>query len=78
MSKDLKALRATADALDDAFDEVCDRHYDGGRWDAYRLLDAGEPVPAEVSRAMDAALAARLAFYDARDGALGFLGSRGL
>lgn len=75
---DLSALRADADAADAAFDAACRPHYCDGRWGAYRAIERGEPVPTEVTAALDAAHGARHAYYLARDGAAGFLGGRGI
>ena len=76
--RSLSLLRAKADAADTAFDDACRPHYADGRWGAYRAIECGQNVPEEVITASDAALAARHAFYLARDGAGGVLGSRGL
>ena len=74
---DLSALRAAADAASDAFDAACRPHF-VNRWDYYRAVDCGQKVPRSVHDAADAYLAATHAFYAARDGERGFLGSRGL
>lgn len=73
---DLSALRTAADQADTAFDAVCKPHYADGRWGAYRAIECGYSVPSEVIAGLDAAHAARHAYYLARDGAGGFLGSR--
>ncbi|EBU7498207.1 hypothetical protein DK058_25365, partial [Salmonella enterica subsp. enterica serovar Typhi] len=74
----LKRLRAVADASEAAFDAACRPHYCDGRWGAYRAIECGQVVPGPVTDAMDDYLAATHAFYAARDGDKGFLGSRGL
>lgn len=75
---DLHTLRAAADAATAAFDAACAPHYRDGRWGAYRAIDARQSVPAEVLAALDAELTATHAYYRARDGETGFLGSKGL
>lgn len=72
----LAALKARADAASDAFDAACRPHY-VNRWDYYRAIECGEKAPQFVNAAADAYLAATHAFYAARDGESGFLGSRG-
>ena len=74
----LKELRERADDAETAFDVACKPHYCDGRWGAYRAIECGQPVPADVVAAMEKAHKALHAFYLARDGAGGFLGSRGL
>ncbi|MCH4543143.1 hypothetical protein [Ochrobactrum sp. A-1] len=76
MPADLKTLRVIADDADAAFDAACKPHYTDGRWGAYRAIECGIDVPKSVMSALDAAHAARQAFYLARDGERGFLGSR--
>jgi hypothetical protein len=73
----LAALKARVDAASDAFDAACRPHY-VNRWDYYLALERGEKTPRAVDAAADAYQAATHAFYAARDGAGGFLGSRGL
>ena len=74
----LADLKAAADKAGDAFDTACRPHYADGRWGAYRAVECGQDVPPAVWGALDAYHAATHAFYLARDGAAGFLGSRGL
>lgn len=73
----LALLKERVDAAGDAFDAACRPHY-VNRWDYYLALERGEKTPRAVDDAADAYLAASQAFYAARDGAGGFLGSRGL
>jgi hypothetical protein len=75
---DLRDLKAALTAADPAFDTACRPHYADGRWGAYRAIDCGQAVPPSVLAALDAYHAATHAFYRARDGEKGFLGSRGL
>jgi hypothetical protein len=74
----LQCLKDRADRASAKFDEACRPHFCDGRWGAYRAIECGNPVPASVSAALDAYHAAVRAFYAARDGERGFLGSRGL
>ena len=74
----LAALRERSDAAEKAFDDACRPHYCDGRWGAYRAIECGQDVPHVVAAALDAYHAALHAFYAARDGDKGFLGSRGL
>ncbi len=74
---DLPALKAAADAAGAAFDEACRPHYCDGRWGYYRAMECGHDVPPELHARCDEYLKATHAFYLARDGELGFLGSRG-
>lgn len=74
----LPDLRLAASAAQAAFEAECARHYVDGQWGFYRALDRGEDAPPETLAASDAYLAATHAFYLARDGAAGFLGSKGL
>lgn len=74
----LSTLKDRADSAGLAFDAACKPHYCDGRWGAYRAVECGQDVPATVWAALDAYHAATHAFYLARDGASGFLGSRGL
>lgn len=76
--KTLPDLKAAADMAADAFNTACRPHYADGIWGAYRAFDRGDDVPATVRSASDAYIAAAHAFYLARDGAHGFLGSRGV
>lgn len=73
----LAALKARVDAASDAFDDACRPHF-VNRWDYYRAVECGQSAPQSVHAACDAYLAATHAFYAARDGERGFLGSRGL
>lgn len=74
----LPDLRIAASAAQAAFEAECARHYPDGQWGFYRALDRGEEAPASAIAASDAYLAATHAFYRARDGERGFLGSKGL
>lgn len=74
----LTSLKTAADAASLAFDAACKPHYCDGRWGAYRAIECGQSVPASVNAALDAYHDATHAFYAARDGSKGFLGSRGL
>jgi len=73
----LKLLRAQADATDAAFDAACAKH-GMTRWDYFRAFEAGNPIPKEIEDAWWTARQNLHAFYSARDGDKGFLGSRGL
>lgn len=75
---DLAALRVATDQAEAAFDAACRPHYVDGRWGAYRAIECDQPVPPNVLDALNAYHAATHAFYAARDGEKGFLGSRGL
>lgn len=72
----LACLRERADRAERAFEETCLKHYPGGKWDGYRAADDGT-APADVREALKAFHDATHAFYGARDGDKGFLGSRG-
>lgn len=74
---DLNRLKAAADTAEKAFDDACRPYYADGRWGAYRAVECGQTVPPKVWAALDAYHAATHAFYLARDGERGFLGSRG-
>ena len=74
----LTELKALADKASDDFDAACRPHYCDGRWGAYRAIECEQKVPQSVLDAMDAYRDATRAFYGARDGDGGFLGSRGL
>lgn len=74
----LKTLREAADRADKEFDDQCQFVYVDGRWGAYRAIECGQKVPKDILTALDKAHAARHAYYQARDGEKGFLGSRGL
>lgn len=74
----LRCLKDRADAAGTAFDAACKPHFADGRWGAYRAIECGQEIPATVDAAMTAYHDATQAFYRARDGEGGFLGSRGL
>lgn len=74
----LAALKQAADDAGTAFDKACKPHYADARWGYYRAVECNQPVPAEVETAFNAYHAATHAFYAARDGSKGFLGSRGI
>lgn len=74
----LQCLKERADKAGAAFDAACRPHFADGRWGAYRAIECGREVPRAVDDALNAYHAAVHAFYLARDGAGGFLGSRGL
>jgi hypothetical protein len=78
MTNNLASVRAAADKADKAFDDACRPHYVDGRWGAYRAIECNHEVPRSVIAAMNEAHSAIQAFYIARDGDRGFLGSRGL
>lgn len=73
----LACLKERADRAGKAFDDACRPHYVDGRWGAYRAIECNQAVPPAVTAALDAYHAATRAFYAARDGEKGFLGSRG-
>jgi len=74
----LQELKAIADQADETFTKACDVHYCDGRWGYYRAVERNYPkVPKELHVLCDQALKAIHAFYAKRDGARGFLGSRG-
>lgn len=74
----LACLKERADNAGAAFDIACRPHYADGRWGAYRAFECGRDVPREVVAALDRYHDATQAFYAARDGSSGFLGSRGI
>lgn len=74
----LAALKAAADEAGAAFDAACKPHYCDARWGYYRAVECNQPVAPGVEAAFNAYHAATHAFYAARDGSKGFLGSRGL
>ncbi len=74
----LAELKTAADAAGVAFDAACKPHYADGRWGYYRAIECNRPVPASTEAAFNAYHAATHAFYAARDGNKGFLGSRGV
>lgn len=74
----LAALKQAADDAGAAFDKACKPHYADGRWGYYRAVECGQTVADSVESAFNAYHAATYAFYAARDGSKGFLGSRGL
>lgn len=74
----LAALKAAADEAGAAFDKACKSHYCDARWGYYRAVECKQPVAPSVEAAFNAYHAATHAFYAARDGSKGFLGSRGL
>lgn len=75
---ELKALKQAADDAGAAFDKACKPHYRDARWGYYRAVECGQPVPASVEAAFNAYNEATGAYYAARDGSKGFLGSRGV
>ena len=74
----LSDLKESADRAGRAFDDAARPHYVDGRWGYYRAIECGQPIPPAVEEAFNAYHAATHAFYAARDGDKGFLGSRGL
>lgn len=74
----LATLKERANTARDQLDTVCRAHYPDGRWGAYRACECDQPLPDDVSTAMDAYHDALHNFFHARDGDRGFLGSRGL
>ena len=74
----LSDLKSAATQTEKAFDAAARPHYVDGRWGYYRAIECGQPVPPSVEEAFNAYHAATHAFYAARDGDKGFLGSRGL
>jgi len=74
----LQELKAFADQAEETFTKACQVHYCDGRWGYYRAVECNYPkVPKELHLLCDQALKAIHAFYAKRDGAKGFLGSRG-
>lgn len=73
----LAELKNAADAAGVVFDAACKPHYVDGRWGYYRAVECDQPVPDSVEAAFNSYHAATHAFYAARDGSKGFLGSRG-
>lgn len=73
----LQCLKERADKASEAFDRACRPHFADGRWGAYRAIECGEDIPRAVDDALNAYHAAAQAFYLARDGERGFLGSHG-
>lgn len=74
----LECLKFRADQAGATFDAACKPHYCDGRWGAYRAIECGQDVPQSVMSALDACHDATQAYFLARDGEKGFLGSRGL
>ena len=75
----IEQLKIDAQRAEQEFIAVARAHgFDNAPWDFYRALDKGERVPAEVMQAHENNFAATRAFYQKRDGARGFVGSRGL
>lgn len=74
----LKTLYAAIKPASDAFDAACVACGYADRWDAYHRQDKGDNWPESVALACDAETKALHAYYSARDGDKGFLGSRGL
>jgi hypothetical protein len=74
----LQQLKAIADRDDETFTTACQVHYCDGRWGYYRAVECNYEVPEELHVLCDRSLASLHAFYAKRDGAKGFLGSRGL
>lgn len=70
----LQALKDAADNAGAQFDRVCLQYYPDARWGGYRAIEA-DKAPADVIDAMEAYHDATHAFYLARDGRNGFLGS---
>lgn len=73
----LATLRAASDTAWQGFLTACREHGFADEWQAYRA-DLVAPWPAPLTAAHDAAMRDLHAFYLARDGAQGVLGSRGL
>lgn len=74
----LACLKARASRAWDTFMTECKSAGFPNEWAAYRAHDAGQKWPAALESAWQASSTATHAFYAARDGAGGFLGSRGL
>lgn len=74
-ARDLSTLRVAADTADTRFEAACRAHGFRDRWEFYR---AGDNAPAGLLALHDEMIAALYAFYLARDGGGGFLGSRGV
>lgn len=73
----ISELRLMAERAAAHFDEVCRPYYPDGRWGAYRAFECDQETPSDVDTALDAYHAATHAYYVARDGVAGFLGSKG-
>lgn len=73
----LQDLRVAADKAERDFDDACRPHYCDARWGYYRAVECGQSVPAAVEAACNEYHRAAHAYYAARDGERGFLGSRG-
>lgn len=74
----LACLKERASRAWNTFLAECERAGFPNEWSAYRAHDVGQEWPAALESAWQASSAATHAFYAARDGAGGFLGSRGL
>jgi hypothetical protein len=74
----LTELKAVLDKAEAAFDKIARRDYVDGRWGYYRAIECDQPVKPDVQQAFDVSHEALRAFYIARDGSMGFLGSKGL
>jgi hypothetical protein len=74
-STDLAELKARADLAGEQFDSTCLRFYPDARWGGYRAIEADIAPPCVIA-AMERYHAETHAFYLARDGHNGFLGSR--
>ena len=73
----LPELRATADATWQSFLVTCREHGFADEWQAYHAEQRAPWAPA-LAESHDTAMRDLHAFYLARDGAQGVLGSRGL
>lgn len=74
----LPELRLAADDAEAAFHKACRAAGYVDHWSAYRGEDKGDTWPSELLAAHECYMARVHAFYLARDGAAGVLGSRGL
>jgi hypothetical protein len=78
VSQSLKDLRTRADELSEAFERAAVAAGYADHWSAYRADMKGEPWPPALTDAHREFIDAQHAFYRARDGVGGFLGSRGV
>ena len=74
---DLQTLRASSETAHERFEAECRVHGYADEWEAYRA-EMETPWPEPLAASHKAYVAALHAFYEARDGKGGFLGSRGL
>lgn len=78
MTECISELRNAANIAEGAFIDACQRHGFRDQWDAYKSEQKGIAWPSSLADAHSTWMHHLHAFYTARDGAGGFLGSKGL